>query len=346
VRPKSREQLLARLLLGAAAATGAMLLARRALANRRELRGKVVVVCGGSRGLGRALAHELVRQGARVAICGRSAESLEQTRVWLQSFGRPVMAEVCDLRQREQTASFLARVEQQLGPIDVLIANAATIDVAPIEALGVEDFDAALREILGSAMHAALAVLPAMQARGRGNLTFIASIGGKLAVPHLAPYSTAKFAVIGFAEALSAELAKDGVRVLTVTPGLMRTGSHLHATFRGNAARELGWFGASATAPLLSIDADRAARRIVSAIDRGDRYLTFTPAAYVGAWLHDAAPNVWAHIAAIAARLLPRAPEGERRSGKREGVELLDGSSLLLRYLAKISAPLAVKHGQ
>jgi NAD(P)-dependent dehydrogenase (short-subunit alcohol dehydrogenase family) len=311
-----------------------------------ELEGKVVVVCGGSRGLGRALAHELVRQKARVAICGRTRESLEQTRSWLESFGGSVLAEVCDLRHEDQTVSFLGRVSQQLGPIDVLIANAATIEVGPIEVLRPRDFDAAMSEIFGTAMHAALTVLPEMRARGRGTLAFIASIGGRLAVPHLAPYSTAKFAEIGFAEALAAEAAHDGVKVLTVTPGLMRTGSHLHAHFRGDAERELTWFGASAIAPLMSIDADRAAALIVRAIARGDRYLTFTPAARLGAWLHDAAPNLWAQIAAIAAQLLPRPDASEQRFLAREGAEILEGSSPMLRLIAKATVPLALRHGQ
>jgi NAD(P)-dependent dehydrogenase (short-subunit alcohol dehydrogenase family) len=312
-----------------------------------DLGGKVVVVCGGSRGLGRALAAELARRGARVAICGRAPEPVERAQRWLEGFGSPVLADVCDLRDDGQTRTFLRRVERELGPIDVLIANAATIDVGPVEALRPSDFNATMSEIFGSAMNATLTVLPAMRARGQGTIAIISSIGGKLGIPHLAAYSSAKFAQVGFAEALGAEVAKDGVRVLTVAPGLMRTGSHVHATFRGQPERELIWFGASAIAPLVSIDAGRAARHIVRAIARGERYLTFTPAAHVGTWLHDAAPNVWALIASMAGRLLPNARGSETSLIGYEGTEVIkNSSSPLVRWIAGGSEPLATKYGQ
>lgn len=312
-----------------------------------ELRGKIVVVCGGSRGLGRALAGELARRGARVAICGREPESVERARRWLEGLGSAVLADVCDLRDEGQTRTFLRRVELELGPVDVLIANAATIDVGPVEALRPSDFNATMSEIFGSAMNAALTVLPAMRARGRGTIAIISSIGGKLGIPHLTAYSSAKFAQVGFAEALGAEVAKDGVRVLTVAPGLMRTGSHIHATFRGQPERELIWFGASAIAPLVSIDAGRAARYIVRAIARGERYLTFTLAAHLGSWLHDTTPNLWAFIASTAGRLLPDARGRETSSIGYEGTEVIkNSSSRLVRWIAGGSAPLATKHGQ
>jgi NAD(P)-dependent dehydrogenase (short-subunit alcohol dehydrogenase family) len=312
-----------------------------------DLRGKIVVVCGGSRGLGRALAGELARQGARVAICGRAPEAVERAQRWLEGLGAAVLADVCDLRDEGQTGTFLRRVALELGPVDVLIANAATIDVGPVEALRPSDFNATMSEIFGSAMNAALTVLPAMRARGQGTIAIISSIGGKLGIPHLAAYSSAKFAQVGFAEALGAEVAKDGVRVLTVAPGLMRTGSHVHATFRGQPERELIWFGASAIAPLVSIDAGRAARHIVRAIARGERYLTFTPAAHLGTWLHDATPNLWASLASMAGRLLPDGRGRETSSIGYEGTELIkNSSSRLVRWIAGGSAPLASKHGQ
>jgi len=340
-RPSS--MIAAHLVYGAALAAAY----RRLGAENIVLRDKVVVVCGGSRGLGRALAGELTKAGARVAICGRSPEALEQARIWLETRGGPVLADVCDLRDDAQTTAFLRRVSRELGPVDVMIANAATIDVGPLETLTPADFDAAMSEIFGSAVRPTLRVLPTMRARGDGSLVFITSIGGRLAVPHLAPYSAAKFAEVGFAEAVASEVAKDGIRVLTVQPGLMRTGSHLHATFRGQAERELLWFGTSATAPLVSIDAERAAQRIVRAIASGDRYLLLTPTARVGAWLHDRAPNLWAVLASTLARLLPEAPANVADSASREGAHVLDTtSSALLRFLAKRSAPAAAKYGQ
>jgi NAD(P)-dependent dehydrogenase (short-subunit alcohol dehydrogenase family) len=293
-----------------------------------DLRGKVVVVCGGSRGLGRALAGKLVKRGARVAICAREAESLLETQRWLAGAGSKVLADVCDLRDEAQTRTFLRRVVQELGMVDVLIANAATVEVGPVEALRPSDFNATMSEIFGSAMNATLAVLPAMRARGQGTIAIISSVGGKLGVPHLSAYSSAKFAQVGFAEALSAEVAKDGVSILTVAPGLMR-------------------FGASAMAPLVSIDAERAASHILRAIARGERYLTFTPAAHLGIWLHDVAPNLFAFIASASARLLPRAKGPGASVVGKEGTELLrNPSSARLRWIADWSAPLSAKYGQ
>lgn len=327
---------------------GALARAYRAFGTpQASLRGKVAVVCGGSRGLGRSVARELLLQGASVAICGRDPRSLEETRAWLEAFGGPVLAKVCDLQSEAQTLSFLESVTEELGPIDVVVANAATILVAPLETLTPFDFDKAHREIFGAAMHPALLALPDMRARRSGTLVFISSIGGKVGVPHLAPYSAAKFAVTGFAEAVGAEVAKDRVRVLTVFPGLMRTGSHLHATFQGQPERELSWFAAAAITPLLSIDADRAAQRVVRAIVDGRSRLSFTPAAHLATFVHDLLPGVWSVLAATAARLLPRAPTASDAALQREGIELLRGSSSsLLRVIGARSASLAQRHGQ
>jgi len=313
--------------------------------NSGALRGKVVVVCGGTRGLGLAISRELLRHGARVAICGRSQESLRHAQSSLAGLGQPVLAETCDLSREGQTVAFLERVSRELGPIDVLVTNAATIDVGPIESLTPTDFEAAMRSTFGTALRPILAALPAMQEKRSGRIAIIASIGGRLGVPHLAPYSAAKFALVGFAEALQAEVGKDGVQVLTVTPGLMRTGSHIHARFHGDPERELHWFGSSALAPMISVDADRAARYVVRAIARGDRFLTFTPAARLGAWLHDTAPNLWSLLFSAIGRLLPKAPN--RGSSTLEGSDVLAGSaSLWSRLIARRTTPLALRHNQ
>ena len=312
---------------------------------RHALHGKVALVCGGSRGLGRAVARELLRQGASVAICARDPEPLEATRVWLEQFGGTVIAERCDLRSEGSTKELFAEVTRRLGPVDIVVVNAATLLVAPIETLTPTDFENAMRDTFVTATHAALTALPSMQARRRGTIAFVISIGGRFGVPHLAPYSAAKFAEAGFAEALAAEVAKDGVHVLSVFPGLMRTGSWLHASFRGAPARELRWFGVGALAPLLSIDTDRAARRIVRAIVTRKRRLTFTPAARLAIAVHDCLPGLWSLVSAVLGRLLPRAPHGSAEQG--EGKALLDRpSSSLLRAIGARSARLAARHGQ
>jgi short-subunit dehydrogenase len=316
------------------------------LRRRSSMRGKVAVVCGGSRGLGRAVARELARKGASVAICARSPDDLESASAELASFGVPVLAAVCDLRSEDDTRAFLGAVAATLGDIDVLVANAATLTVAPIEATSASDFHEAMGSIFDTALHPALAVLPAMQARRAGTIALITSIGGKIGVPHLAPYSAAKFAVVGFAEALRAEVKKDAVHVLTVVPGLMRTGSHLRAKFRGDPEKELAWFGASAIAPVLSIDADRAARRIVRSIARGDRELVYTPAARIAVRTHDLAPSLWSFVMSLAGRMLPRIPERGHVTEEEGRTVTATSSSRWIDLLRARSLPLASRHGQ
>jgi NAD(P)-dependent dehydrogenase (short-subunit alcohol dehydrogenase family) len=329
--------------------TSACLLALRARRRPRRMRldDKVVLVCGASRGLGRAIAREAAGRGARVAICARSQEGLEDARSELSSRGFDVYAERCDLRSMPQVLALVSNVTARLGPIDVVVANAATISVGPFEATTESDFDEAMESIYKTSLHAALAVAPRMRQRRRGTIAFVTSIGGKIGVPHLAPYSAAKFAEVGLAEALRAELAKDGVHVLTIVPGLMRTGSHLHGRFRGDPRREYAWFAASAIAPLLSIDADRAARRIVTAIERGASELVFTLPARLASRLHGLFPGPFRELLGIAARLLPTAPSAPQTIREAEGVQVERASAgPLFDALKRRSAAFAGRHGQ
>jgi short-subunit dehydrogenase len=111
-----------------------------------------------------------------------------------------------------------------------------------------------------------LAALPVMRGQAHGRIVNITSIGGKVSVPHLLPYCTAKFAAVGFSEGLRAELGPGPVAVTTVVPGLMRTGSHLNARFSGRSEEEFTWFSLGATLPVVSMDAAAAARQIVEAM--------------------------------------------------------------------------------
>ena len=165
-------------------------------------------------------------------------------------------------------SNLVSETERRLGPVDILVNNASIIQVAPIEALGVKDFQRALAVNFWGTVHPTLAALPGMRARRRGRVVNIASIGGKVSVPHLLPYGAAKFAVVGFSEGLAAELKRDGVHVTTVVPGLMRTGSYLHAEFEGQPPAEFTWFALGSTLPGISMDAERAARRVVRALKR------------------------------------------------------------------------------
>jgi short-subunit dehydrogenase len=189
----------------------------------------------------------------------------------------------------------------------VLVNNAGVISVGPILSQKLEDFQEAMDVMFWGTVHPALAVLPQMLARGSGRIVNISSIGGKVSVPHLIPYGCAKFAVTGFSEGLHAELKRFGIHVLTVAPGLMRTGSHLNAQFKGKHEAEFGWFAVSGTNPLASISARRAAEKIVNATCSNRAELVISWQAKLLAGLHGVAPGLTQEVLAQVNRLLPDA---------------------------------------
>jgi NAD(P)-dependent dehydrogenase (short-subunit alcohol dehydrogenase family) len=291
---------------------GAGLLAAYLLTHRRrryDLRGRTVLITGGSRGLGLLLARELARHGARVAICGRDSATLERARGDLQRRGATVVALPCDVTARHDVDRLVAQVRDELGPIDVLINNAGIITVGPVEMMTVEDFEDAMATNFWGALYAILSVLPEMRRRGEGRIVNIASIGGKISVPHLLPYSASKFALVGLSEGLRAELAKDGVLVTTICPGLMRTGSPRHARFKGRHRAEHAWFSISDALPLVSMDADRAARQIVEALRDGDPERVLSIPAEIATVLHALFPGLTVGLLGTINRLLP-GPDG------------------------------------
>lgn len=166
----------------------------------------------------------------------------------------------------------------------------------------------------------ALAALPVMQGQGHGRIVTVASIGGKMSVPHLLPYSTAKFAAVGFSEGLRAELGPGPVAVTTVVPGLMRTGSHEQARFTGQAGKEFTWFALSASLPLLSMDAERAARQIIEAVRRGRPEIILTPAGQLVSRLAGLAPELTSRILHLTQRLALPAPGTSPSPAGRDGI--------------------------
>jgi NAD(P)-dependent dehydrogenase (short-subunit alcohol dehydrogenase family) len=295
-------------LLGAAAAA-AVVTARRALRGRRwELAGRVVLVTGGSRGLGLAIARELLRQGAKIAVCGRDRDTLDRAWAELARDGGTVLPVRCDVTSAEAVGRMVNEVTAGLGPIDAVINNAGTIAVGPVQAMDLEDFRNAMDVNFWGALHTILAVLPGMRRRGAGRIVNVASIGGKISVPHLVPYSASKFALVGLSEGLRAELRGDGIEVTTICPGLMRTGSPRHAWFTGRHRAEYAWFSVGDSLPGLSMDADRAARQIVEALRSGQAERVLSLPARVGAKAHALFPGLSAELLALVDRWLPQAP--------------------------------------
>ncbi|MGY1712004.1 SDR family NAD(P)-dependent oxidoreductase [Geodermatophilus sp. SYSU D00758] len=271
-----------------------------------ELTGRVALVTGGSRGLGLALARELLRQGCRVSICARDPEELERARAELARDGGEVLALPCDVARREQVEELVATTVDRFGRLDVLVTNAGVIQVGPLPTMRVEDFEDALGTMFWGTVLPTLAALPHLR-ETRGRVVTITSIGGKVAAPHLLPYAAAKFAAVGFSEGLTAELAREGIRVTTVVPGLMRTGSPRNAFFKGRAAREFAWFTLADSIPGLAMSAERAARRIVTAARRGRAEVVLTAPAVLAVRVHGLAPATTVRVLGLVNRLLPRA---------------------------------------
>ena len=198
----------------------------------------------------------------------------------------------CDLREQDDVTRMIAEVEQRLGPLDVLVNNAGMIQVGPVESLTIADFENAMRTNFWSAVYTTFAVLPSMRRRRGTRIVNVASIGGKIAVPHLLPYSASKFALLGFSEGLRTELAKYGISVTTVVPGLMRTGSPRNVEVKGQHQKEYAWFILADSAPGISMNAVVAARKIVRACASRKGEVVIGVPAKVAAMVAALAPNV------------------------------------------------------
>lgn len=326
------------------AGVGAAVAARQLLRYSRsiDLRGRTVVITGGSRGLGLVLAREFAKEGARLAILARDADELERARADLAERGADVIAVPCDVTDQRRVEWALGTVVDVYGQIDVLVNNAGVIQVGPFETMTVEDFDNALRSHFWAPLYTTLAVLPEMRRRGMGRIVNISSIGGKISVPHMLPYGASKFALVGFSEGLRAELAKEGILVTTVIPGLMRTGSPRNAFFKGRHRAEYAWFSISDSLPLLSISAEAAARGIVSACRHGDAEVTLSLPAKAGARLQGLFPGLTADVLGLANRLLP--PPGGVGSRNVPGRE--SGSALSPSLATMLSDKAAVRNNE
>src|SRR5438045_9522624 len=280
-------------------------LASRAWRNRFSFAGKVVLITGGSRGLGLILARQISKEGGKVVLLARDADELERAKAELPVRGGEGLAVQCDLLDRSQIQAAVAEVLACYGKIDVLFNNAGIIQVGPVENMQQQDFERAMSVHFWAPLRLIMEVLPAMRARRCGRIINICSIGGKIAVPHLAPYCASKFALTGLSDALRAELARDNISVTTVTPGLMRTGSHLNAKIKGQHAAEFAWFSVSSGMPLISMNGERSGRKILAAARRGQPSLTLTFAARGAIVATALFPNLTGHAMKIGNRSLP-----------------------------------------
>ncbi|MDX1932872.1 MAG: SDR family oxidoreductase [Capsulimonadales bacterium] len=280
---------------------------------RMDFSGKVALITGGSRGLGLLLARLLTEEGASVALCARDFQELEIARIDLEARGVSpdrILIRTCDVTDNDQVKEMTEATLARFGRIDILINNAGTIQVGPNEVQTDEDFETAMAVHFWGPHHFVRAALPSLK-KTHGRIVNISSIGGLVAFPHLLPYSTSKAALIAYSQGLRAELARDGIRVTTVAPGLMRTGSPPNALFKGDHSSEYAWFVLADSLPGSSQSADKAASLIINALRFGDAFLVTSAAGKAGAFVSGLFPGLTADLLTLADRFLPTADPGQ-----------------------------------
>jgi NAD(P)-dependent dehydrogenase (short-subunit alcohol dehydrogenase family) len=266
-----------------------------------------VVITGGSRGLGLVLARELADEGARLTLIARDESELARAADDIrtrQPFAE-VVTVVADVRRRPDAERAIAQTIEQFGRVDVLINNAGIIQVGPLDHMKLDDYEDAMATHFWGPLYMIVAALPHLRRQGEGRVVNISSIGGRIAVPHLVPYSASKFALTGLSDGLRVELARENILVTTVCPGLMRTGSPVNAMFKGQRPQEYAWFAISDSLPLASIDARRAAHQIIEACRNGDAELVITVQAKLAILARTLAPELFSDVMILLNRLLP-----------------------------------------
>ncbi len=292
--PRSASANLA-IVAAALGATAALIKVPRALLEMPPPADAVVLVTGGSRGLGFAIASRFARKPVKLVLAARNLGELQKAQEALLARHGHLHPEsfhlvAADLSKAEDCRRMIDEAFARFGRIDVLVSNAGVIDVGPVEVMTNEIFQQTLAINYLAAFNTAFAALPRLLAQTpaagwsrRAAIVNVSSVGGKFSVPHLLPYSAAKFALTGFSEGLHAEVRGKGVRVTTVCPGLMRTGGEDHAHFYGQKEMEQAWFQFCAKTPGIATTPEHAADRIYAAVAQGRAEITITPQAWLGA---------------------------------------------------------------
>jgi NAD(P)-dependent dehydrogenase (short-subunit alcohol dehydrogenase family) len=280
-----------------------------------DFAGKVVLITGGSRGLGLEMARLLASKGAKLAICARSQDQLTSAEQEIAAMGAEIIAVRADLTDPDQAGDLINHVAAHYGRLDILVNNAGTMLVAPENLLEVSDYREVMDANLWSALYTMKAAIPHFRSQGEGQIVNICSIGGKIAVPHMLPYSVSKFAMTGLSEGMAAELEKDNIKVTTVVPSLMRTGSPRNITVKGDHQKEYAWFKTADSLPLLSQDSRKAAATIIDAVASGASEVVLTPIGRMATAFQGLAPSVITAFARFANRFLPESSDNRARKG-------------------------------
>ncbi|TME84007.1 MAG: SDR family oxidoreductase [Chloroflexi bacterium] len=188
-----------------------------------ELTGRIALVTGGGRGIGRSVALSLASAGADVAVTARSPKELDETAAAIRALGRRAEAIVCDVSERTQVDAMVARVKTALGDPLILVNNAGIAASAKLTDTTDEMWDRMLRVNASGAFYCTRAVLPLMLAAKWGRIVNMASVAGRAGAPYIAAYTASKHALLGLTRAVAAEVASRGITVNAVCPGYVDT---------------------------------------------------------------------------------------------------------------------------
>jgi len=188
-----------------------------------RLEGRHAVVTGGSRGIGAAVARQLVSEGCAVMICARGLESAEELAAALRSSGAEAWAQVCDVADERSVERLAEAAVERMGRVDILVNNAGIALSGPIKTLTLEAWERVFAINATGTFLCTRAFLPGMRSSGWGRVVNIASIAGKVGAPYIAAYTASKHAVLGFTRAVATEVASEGVTVNAVCPGYVDT---------------------------------------------------------------------------------------------------------------------------
>jgi NAD(P)-dependent dehydrogenase (short-subunit alcohol dehydrogenase family) len=293
---KNRTKWIIKVAEGTACVAGIALAAkavnRSIIFQRLQLKNKVVLITGGSRGFGLILARKFAACGAIVVICGRSGEALQKASAELASKAAKHLALTCDITDKQQVKQLMQKIRDEVGAIDILINNAGIISAGPAESMDQSDYEKAMATHFWGPLYLMDEVLPEMKKNKTGHIVNIASISSKVSFPHLLPYNASKFALSGLSEGLTAELKKYNIGMTTVYPGLMRTGSPPNIEVKGQHRREYLWFKIADSLPFISMDANRAAGKIIEAVKSRRQTLTLSVPAKMIRMVHGINPNI------------------------------------------------------